>query len=404
MRCASDTAHHGHPGAAIARQRELRERLADDEATPLAILGGFCLWLLRLRSGAVSTPTGSGRGSSRSVQWHPGARLRPRPWPPPAAAALPAGQLRTSPSMGCPFCTVLDREADGRCAGCGATGEQRAQAVLAAELDRALRARGGDRRRQDRSGGRGAGGRDWDALSRRCASATRARGSPGRPYESGADLGAGEGAPVMIAVFVLCWSPSWRPECRWSRCRERTSSWPASRRRRWRFWRWPSCAGWCGWGGGCRGTGRGCMRWRLRLGLRPGPDHANCAELVWRWGRFAAWRRSRMARPSLGTWRRYLGPVQHSHLVGWAYGWHPLWVPFEEHSAGHGAAAAAQDRAAGQAAQRWPGPAVATSTKPDLFGLTSRPAAAGGPVLVFNPQGLGGLPSSFAWSPLEGGE
>ena len=32
----------------IARARELREDLADDEATPLAILGGFLLWVLRL--------------------------------------------------------------------------------------------------------------------------------------------------------------------------------------------------------------------------------------------------------------------------------------------------------------------------------------------------------------------
>jgi hypothetical protein len=47
------------------------------------------------------------------------------------------------------------------------------------------------------------------------------------------------------------------------------------------------------------------MRWRIRFGVKPGPDHANALELVWRWGRLAAWRRSRQERRSLGTWRRY---------------------------------------------------------------------------------------------------
>jgi hypothetical protein len=107
--------------------------------------------------------------------------------------ALPVGQLRTSPSVGCPFCTVLDREADGRCAGCGATGEQRGQAVLAAELDRALRARGDSRRRQDRGGGRVAGGRKWDALSEAVRKRYTGAGITREAYESGADLGQARG-------------------------------------------------------------------------------------------------------------------------------------------------------------------------------------------------------------------
>ena len=41
----------------LARQRELRD-LADDEATPLAIVGGLFLWLLRLTLAPASTLTG----------------------------------------------------------------------------------------------------------------------------------------------------------------------------------------------------------------------------------------------------------------------------------------------------------------------------------------------------------
>jgi hypothetical protein len=86
----------------------------------------------------------------------------------------------------------LDRETDGRCAGCGATDEQRAQAVLAAELDRAFRARGSDRRRQDR-GGRGAVGRDWDVLSEAVRRRYTGAGITREAYESGADLGQARG-------------------------------------------------------------------------------------------------------------------------------------------------------------------------------------------------------------------
>jgi hypothetical protein len=190
---ASDTAIGVIRAWTIARAREMREDLADDEATPLAILGGFLLWVLRLALAPVSTAKGFRAWVVQECPVAPGRTAALKELATPAAAALTAGHLRTSPSMGCPFCTVLDREADGRCAGCGATGEQRAQAVLAAELDRALRARGGDRRRQDRSGGRGAGGRKWDALSETVRKRYTGAGITREAYESGADLGQARG-------------------------------------------------------------------------------------------------------------------------------------------------------------------------------------------------------------------
>ena len=52
----------------------------------------------------------------------------------------------------------------------------------------------------------------------------------------------------------------------------------------------------------------------------------------------------------------------------------------------------------------WPGAVVATSTKPDLFGLTSGLRARRGPVHVFNPQRRGGVSSTFRWNPLQGCE
>ena len=51
---------------------------------------------------------------------------------------------------------------------------------------------------------------------------------------------------------------------------------------------------------------------------------------------------------------------------------------------------------------RYPGPVISTTTKHDVFELTSGIRARRGPVHVFNPQGVGDVPSTFRWNPLEG--
>jgi len=53
---------------------------------------------------------------------------------------------------------------------------------------------------------------------------------------------------------------------------------------------------------------------------------------------------------------------------------------------------------------RYPGPVIATTTKPDIYALTSAVRAGLGPVHVFNPQHIGGVPSTFCWSPVDGCE
>jgi hypothetical protein len=55
---ASDTLIGVVRAWAIARQQQLGARLADDEATPLAIVGGLLLWWLRLVLAPVSTLAG----------------------------------------------------------------------------------------------------------------------------------------------------------------------------------------------------------------------------------------------------------------------------------------------------------------------------------------------------------
>jgi len=55
---ASDTLVAVIRAWSIARQRELAEDLADDDGSPLAILGGVLLWLLRLALAPPSTIKG----------------------------------------------------------------------------------------------------------------------------------------------------------------------------------------------------------------------------------------------------------------------------------------------------------------------------------------------------------
>ena len=146
------------------------------------------------------------------------------------------------------------------------------------------------------------------------------------------------------------------------------------------------------------------MRMRTRFGLRTGPGHATGYECWNRWGRFAAFRRSKRARPSLSRACRYFWPSEHAFLVGLAYRWHRMFVPSEEHAL---IMAPPRTRKTGLLAKiilRWPGPVVATSTKADLFALTSGIRQRRGPIHVFNPQGVGGVPSTFRWNPLAGCE
>jgi type IV secretion system protein VirD4 len=146
------------------------------------------------------------------------------------------------------------------------------------------------------------------------------------------------------------------------------------------------------------------MRIRVRLGLRPGPGHATGVECWWRWGRFAAFRRSGRARRSLPAWRRYWRPSEHSFLAGRAYRAHRQLVPSEEHAVVMAPPRARKTGWVAKVILNWPGPVVATSTKCDLFALTSGIRSLVGPVHVFNPQAIGGVLSTFRWNPIRGCE
>lgn len=146
------------------------------------------------------------------------------------------------------------------------------------------------------------------------------------------------------------------------------------------------------------------MRIRVRLRLHPGPGHASLAELWLRWGRLAMWRHSGRARRSLSSWRRLTRPAEHSVSLGSAHLGHRVRVPVEEHVLIIAPPRAGKTAFLADAILHYPGPVLSTTTKADVFEWTSGIRARRGPVHVFNPQGVGGVPCTFRWSPVEGCE
>jgi hypothetical protein len=112
---ASDTLIGVVRAWAIARHQALDERLADEEATPLAVVGGLVLWLLRLALAPVSTLGGFRAWVVEECPVAPGRRVR-RPVRVPASVAAPAA--------------ITDRRRPGR-----ARGETKTARFLALATD-----------------------------------------------------------------------------------------------------------------------------------------------------------------------------------------------------------------------------------------------------------------------------
>ena len=144
------------------------------------------------------------------------------------------------------------------------------------------------------------------------------------------------------------------------------------------------------------------LRIRLHLRLHPGKGFAHAFSLWLRWGRLAALRRSSRIRPALQLWCRIAEPRQHSVFLGRAHYRHRLHVPLEEHLLVMAPPRTHKTAFLADVILSYPGPVIATSTKPDLYALTSPVRAQLGPVHVFNPQHIGAVPSTFCWSPVDG--
>ena len=91
-----------------------------------------------------------------------------------------------------------------------------------------------------------------------------------------------------------------------------------------------------------------------------------------------------------------------SVLVGFAHYRLRIRIPLDEHVVVLAPPRTGKSGWLARVIMHYPGPVVSTTTKADVFSLTSGIRERRGPVHVFNPQRIGGVPSTFRWNPLEG--
>jgi hypothetical protein len=140
------------------------------------------------------------------------------------------------------------------------------------------------------------------------------------------------------------------------------------------------------------------IRFRLWLHLRPGRGFASLPELWLRWGRLAALSYGARSRPALGLGARLTAATtEFAVRLGRAQYFRRLYAAFELHVL---ILAPPRTDKTGMLADRvirHPGPVLTTSTRADLHQLTSPSRRGRGPGYVFNPEGVGDVPSTFAW-------
>jgi type IV secretion system protein VirD4 len=122
-------------------------------------------------------------------------------------------------------------------------------------------------------------------------------------------------------------------------------------------------------------------RVRLRLRLHPGRGHATVLELWLRWARLAAFRGSRRSRRSLGAWRRLWHPREHSIFLGRAHYGHGLRLPVDHHGVIVAPPREGKTALISHVILRYPGPVMSTTTKADVFTLTSGVRSMAGPAM-----------------------
>lgn len=148
------------------------------------------------------------------------------------------------------------------------------------------------------------------------------------------------------------------------------------------------------------------MRWRILFRRRPGPGFATFTELAWRWSKArAALDHGRRARPSMGRWACLTTrTTDYAVRLGRGPWGKRIFTRMQDQTL---ILAPQQVGKSGMLADRiidHPGPVICTSTRADLFRNTAGERYRRGPVHVFNPLGIGGIPSTFGWDILDGCE
>jgi type IV secretion system protein VirD4 len=147
------------------------------------------------------------------------------------------------------------------------------------------------------------------------------------------------------------------------------------------------------------------QRWSRRTRRQHGV--ASWREILRTSSRFAVRRQMQVLRPSLRYlpwWKRCLVPTRAVATPLARVGVFKVWSPIEDATLRFGGPRVGKS---GELACRIldaPGAVIATSTRTDLVDLTRSLRAVRGPVHIFNPSGVGGLPSTVTFDPVVGCE
>ena len=140
------------------------------------------------------------------------------------------------------------------------------------------------------------------------------------------------------------------------------------------------------------------MRWRIMVRLRPGPGFATLAELTVRWSRLAALRHGRRARPSMRLHHRALSrTTAYAIRLGRAQYLRRIFARAEDQTLILSLPRSGKSGMLGDRVIDHPGAALVTESRPDIYMATAGYRARLGPIAVFNPEHVSGIPSTFRW-------
>ena len=140
------------------------------------------------------------------------------------------------------------------------------------------------------------------------------------------------------------------------------------------------------------------MRWRIMVRLRPGPGFATLAELTVRWSRLAAIHHGRRARPSMRLHHRITSrTTAYAIRLGRGQYFRRVFARAEDQTLILSLPRSGKSGMLGDRVIDHPGAVLVTESRPDIYTATAGYRARLGPIEVFNPENVSGIPSTFTW-------
>jgi type IV secretion system protein VirD4 len=141
------------------------------------------------------------------------------------------------------------------------------------------------------------------------------------------------------------------------------------------------------------------MRWKIRLFLHPGPGFASLAEIHFRWSRLAALGHGRRARPSMRLHRRLVSrTTRYAVRLGRSQWGRRVFARAEDQTIILSLPRVGKSGLLADRVIEHPGPALVAESRSDMYTLTAGYRSRLGPLEVFNPRGVSGIPSTFRWN------